>query len=169
MTVTLLLLCLFFARINSSYNNNLYFKRYITIKNSTAAKILIDQSDPLSSSKKNAKPNRNKLLLAGIVFYCLCLELALFSVIMYLLPAIPTESTSFLSEENTLNAQLPPIFAFILFAAENAFYFFNTAKYAFLKTEPKKLIKVLYISITAISLLAVIGGIWAAAGIIHSR
>lgn len=79
------------ARMNTAYHPHLRFKKYVVIKNRTAARLLIDQSDLVNSRIKNAAANRNKLLCAGIVFYVLFLLLIVFSAVLFLMPEIPAE------------------------------------------------------------------------------
>ena len=59
------------ARGTTAYDSNQLVKGFLVIRNSTAAKILIDQNDPLVSKSKNKKVNRNKLSLLGLGTYIL--------------------------------------------------------------------------------------------------
>ena len=163
----ILLLLLLVTRANSTYHPHLLFKRYVIIKNEIVAKLLIGQSDPVNSSAKNAKANRNKLTYYGIIFWVLFLVLCCFSFIMTLLPEVTCESFTFDSRYiflsgNTLNEKLPVDFAFALLFAEVAFHLINTRKYAVEKSDAKKFICVMHYLFATLSSMAVIGSLWEA-------
>lgn len=163
----LLLLVYIMARANSTYHPHLRFKRYVILRNKTASKLLIGQSDPVNSRTKNAKANRNKLTYSGMFFYGLFLLLCCFSVIMAMLPDFPCESFVYASRYmflsgNTLNQKLPFVFALTLFLVEATFHFINTSKYAIEKTAAKKLVRVIYYLFVILFSAASIGGVWMA-------
>ena len=65
----LYLVFLLIARGNAAYDPNQLIQGFLVIRNPIAARILIDQSDPLAG--KNKKTNRNKLSLLGLGAYVL--------------------------------------------------------------------------------------------------
>ena len=67
----LYLAILLISRGTAAYDPNQLIKGFLVIRNSTAAKILIDQSDPLVGKRKNKKTNGNKLSLLGLGAYIL--------------------------------------------------------------------------------------------------
>ena len=67
----LYLVFLLIARGNAAYDPNQLVKGFLVIRNPIAARILIDQSDPLAGKRKNKKTNRNKLSLLGLGAYAL--------------------------------------------------------------------------------------------------
>ena len=67
----LYLVMLLVARGTTAYDSNQLVKGFLVIRNSTAARILIDQNDPLAGKSKNKKTNRNKLSLLGLGAYIL--------------------------------------------------------------------------------------------------
>jgi len=144
-----LLLALLFARTNASYHPHLVFKKYAIIRDQKLARILIDQSDPVTPKVKNAKANRNKLTYAGMVFYGLFAVLLIICVTFWMLPDIPAINPpfavrTFLSSGATLNTILPGLLTWVLLFGEFSFNIFNTRKYAIEKTTAKKLLKAIY-------------------------
>ena len=67
----LYLVIILIARGTTAYDPNQLVKGFLVISNPIAARILIDQSDPLAGKSKNKKTNRNKLSLLGLGAYLL--------------------------------------------------------------------------------------------------
>lgn len=80
----LYLVMLLMARGATAYDQNQLVKGYLIVRNPTAARILIDQNDPLLGKSKNKKANRNKLSLLGLGTYILCAVTMLIHVILLL-------------------------------------------------------------------------------------
>lgn len=158
MNPILLLLILFGARMNTAYNPNLLFKKYVTIHNTTIAKILISQSD-VTTRAKNKKSDRNKLLLSGIVFYSLeglLIILALF--LIFFAPPISIEyfeiDTRYLFlSASTLNEKIIITLSTLLLTTEIIFYFINTIKCHLNKAKSSKAIIGIYIFLIAVLLI----------------
>ena len=154
----LLILILFGARINTAYNPNLLFKKYIAIHNTTVAKILISQSD-VTSRTKNKKSDRYKLLLSGIVFYCLEGLLIILSLFLIcLVSPISIEyfeiDTRFLFlSASTLNEKIIITLSMLLLETEITFYIINTIKCNLNKVKSSKAIIGIYIFIVTIFLI----------------
>ena len=154
----LLILILFGARINTAYNPNLIFKKYVTVHNTAVAKILISQSDIISRAK-NKKSDRNKLLLSGIVFYCLDgLLIILALLLICLVSPIAIEyfeiDTRFLFlSASTLNEKIIITLSLLLLTTEIIFYFINTIKCNSNKAKSSKAIIGIYIFIVAVLLI----------------
>lgn len=81
----LYLVILLIARGTTAYDPNQLVKGYLIIRNSTAARILIDQNDPLRGKGRNRKENRNKLSFLGLGAYILCAVTVLSAVILLLM------------------------------------------------------------------------------------
>ncbi len=130
----LILLLLFLsARINSAYHPKLIFKKYINLKNQKLAKLLIDPASPFSKAN-NAKANRNKMTIVGILCYSLLALLMIFTATMlWLIPEIQTDSFELDSRfiylaGNTLNEYLPYEFSLILLMFFAGLHFFNCCR-----------------------------------------
>lgn len=76
---------LFMARNTTSYDPRQLVKRYLVISNPTAARILIDQSDPQTGRGENTEENKNKMSLLGLSFYILCALTILIQVVLLLM------------------------------------------------------------------------------------
>jgi len=129
----LILLVIFGARINSTYDSTLVVKKYFTINNTFLSKLIIGQSK-VNSTAKNLKINRNKITLVGLIFYLLIIILLIFTCIM-LFVCPPIESYPFVIDSRflyiyakTINQKLSVLSALILLSSEILFYFYNTHK-----------------------------------------
>ncbi len=64
----LLLVCIFYTRLNSVYHPDLLFKKYVVLRNSTLSKILV--SGLISLNFKGQKnESREKISIVGIILY----------------------------------------------------------------------------------------------------
>lgn len=137
---------------------HLLFKKYVTIHNTTLAKILISQSDVVSRAK-NKKSNRNKMLLPSIVFYCLgALLLVLTLFLLYFVSPIPIEpyaidTRGLILVASTLNEKIIITLSMLLLATEITFYFINTIKCNLNKAKSSKAVIGIYIFVAAILLV----------------
>ena len=84
-----LLFVLLFIRLNTSYHPQLLFRKYRIIRSPWLGKLLISQQKPGHHQRINDAANRNKLLIAGMVFYGLFLALLLLWATLALLPDVP--------------------------------------------------------------------------------
>ena len=128
---------LLLAKMNTSYDDDLLFKKYVTIKNPTLAKILINQQKIQVikySRTKNTKANRKKLLIPGLIFYILSIILMIFSIILrYCIHPIYITNYEVSSKYNlivdTLNEKVPIILSVALIYLELFVYSINTFQY----------------------------------------
>ena len=110
---------LIFARICSCYDSRISKGKYVTIKNNTLAKLLIDNEHFFYKGKRTLKKDRNKLSIAGMIFYLCVVFIVVLTFIFLLLPQIPCEpfeldSTKIYLYADTLNEKIPIIFSIIL-------------------------------------------------------
>lgn len=142
----LILFLILGARINSTYDEKLIFKKHLIIKNPILSKLLIDQSK-VNSTAKNIKANRNKLTLVGLIFYILIIILLM--LICYMLLVIPPIQSSpfeintrlIYIYTKTLNQKISVIITIVLFLFEISFFIFNTHKTFTKKSKSKAKIK----------------------------
>lgn len=118
-----LIFALIFARICSCYDSRISKGKYVTIKNNTLAKILIDNEHFFYRGKRTLKKDRNKLSIAGMIFYLCVVFIVVLTFIFLLLPQIPCEpfeldSTKIYLYADTLNEKIPIIFSIILMCVE---------------------------------------------------
>ena len=99
----LYLVILLSARGTTAYDPNQLVKGFLVIRNSTAAKILIDQSDPLVGKSKNIKANRNKLSLLGLGAYILSAVTMLIHGILLLME--PLGDASYMIDTRLIHLQ----------------------------------------------------------------
>lgn len=103
---------IFLSWMNTTYDDDLLFKKYIIIKNSKLASFLIKQikiSTVKNSRAKSKKEHRNKLLLPGLIFYISDFILLVISIILKLpdlLMASFAISQEIFYQINTFNYQL---------------------------------------------------------------
>lgn len=155
------------SRANCTYHPHLRFKKYMVLRNPALARILISQQDPVSSSAKIPKANRNKILCAGIVFYGLLAALVVLYVVLMCVPEIPCPpflyaSKAIMLSGNTLNEKLPAALSLGLLFAEGAFFFINTLSYGVEKTRAKKTVRFLYLTFAVLWTVGVLVCLWVA-------
>lgn len=161
-----ILLALIFANLNTSYHSHLKFKKYIKVKNPIIAKILINQSNPLYTQRKNIKSNQNKLLFGGLIFYVLCLIMIIFSIILiYIFPRIPIPLYEFDVDSiyiltNSLNEKIIVMLTTALIFAEIIFYHINITGYAVEMSDYKKITKWMNIVMILMYLYGFVYSIW---------
>ena len=114
---------LIFARICSCYDSRISKGKYVTIKNNTLAKLLIDNEHFFYKGKRTLKKDRNKLSVVGLIFYLCVVFIVVLTFIFLLLPQIPCEpfeldSTKIYLYADTLNEKIPLIFSIILMCVE---------------------------------------------------
>ena len=162
----LLLLVLITARMNTAYHPHLLFKKHIKIKSTFWTKLLISQSDPVTNAK-NKRADKNKLLLPGLVFYCVDFALCGFSVLMLLIPEVPykffeIDTRALYLAGDSVNEVLVCSFFLAAMFVQVCFHFLNTFKYAVERTTAKKTVKVIYILLIIISVFGIIAELWSA-------
>ena len=118
-----LIFALIFARICSCYDSRISKGKYVTIKNNTLAKLLIDNEHFFYKGKRTLKKDRNKLSIAGMIFYLCVVFIVILTFIFLLLPQISCEpfeldSTKMYLYADTLNEKVPIIFPIILMCVE---------------------------------------------------
>ena len=99
----LYLVILLSARGTTAYDPNQLVKGFLVIRNSTAARILIDQNDPLAGKSKNKKTNRNKLSLLGLGAYILSAVTVLIHGVLLLLE--PLGDASYVIDTRLIHLQ----------------------------------------------------------------
>lgn len=117
------LIVLLFARIISCYDSRTSKGKYVTIKNNTLAKLLINNEHFFYKGKRTMKKDRNKLSIVGLILYLCVVFVVVLSVIFLFLPQIPCEpfeldSTKMYLYADTLNTKIPIIFSIILMCTE---------------------------------------------------
>ena len=82
----LLFFILVFARISTCYDSRISKCKYITVKNNTLAKILIEKESFFDKGKYTLKKDRNKMSIVGLSFY-LCLIFIVVLTLFFLFTA----------------------------------------------------------------------------------
>ena len=140
----ILILTIIFARICTIYDSRSSKGKYITIKNKTLAKLLIENEHFFYKGKKTLQKDRNKMSIIGLIFYLCNLFIIILSVILSFLPKISckpfeidTNKLYFFAD--TINLKIPICFTMILLCAE--FLYFGIALFRDIKKVEQKWIK----------------------------
>ena len=114
----LLFFILVFARISACYDSRTSKCKYITVKNNTLAKILIEKESFFDKGKYTLKKDRNKMSIVGLSFYLCVIFIVALTLFFCLLPKIPCEPFEFDATKmyffaDTLNQKIPIILSII--------------------------------------------------------
>jgi len=150
MLTILFFFILIFARISTCYDSRISKGKYITIKNKTLAKLLIEKQN-IFNGKYTLKKDRNKMSIIGLIFYLSIIFIILLFLILYAIPQIPCETfelntTKIYLYVDTLNKKIPVIATLILFFVE--FLYFSILIFRFNKEIKQKWIKVLVYTVS---------------------
>ncbi len=142
----LLFFLLVIARISACYDSRISKGKYITVKYNRLAIILIEKEHFLYKGKPTLKKDRNKMSVAGLIFYLCVIFIVLLILIFLLLPPIPCapfsiDATKLYLFADTLNQKLPIIFSIMLLCSE--FIYFAVLLFRYKKELKQKWIKVL--------------------------
>lgn len=145
----LLLISLFYARLNSISREDFFFTKYIIIKNKTLAEILISGSILIKKGKVQKNEHRERISVCGIVLYAISIILTLILLLCYILKS---DFIEFLKPISAVN-----LFLNIIIDTINRMpYIVNQAKH-------KKIVKASYILLcvfmSLVCLLVFIGAI----------
>ncbi len=145
----LLLIGLFYARLNSISRDDFFFKKYIVIKNIFLSKILVSSSILIKRGRVQKNKHRERISVCGIVLYTISLSLALLLLACYLLKSDYIEV-------------LKPIFAVNLFI-NIIIDTINRMPYILKEAKHKKVVKFSYILLcvfmSLVSLIVFIGAL----------
>ena len=122
-----LIFSIVFARICTTYDSRSSRGKYITIKNKTLAKLLIEKEHFLDKGKCTLQKDRNKMSIIGLIFYLCNLFIIILTLILLLLPQIPCEPFEFDASKmylyaDTLNQKIPIILSIILLCSEMLYF-----------------------------------------------
>ena len=142
----LLFFILVFARISTCYDSRISEYKYITVKNNTLAKILIEKESFFDKGKYTLKKDRNKMSIVGLSFYLCAIFIVALTLFFCLLPKIPCEPFEFDATKmnlfaDTLNQKIPIILSIILLCSE--FVYFAVSLFRYKKEIEQKWIKIL--------------------------
>ena len=144
----LLFFILVFARISTCYDSRVSKCKYITVKNNTLAKILIEKESFFDKGKYTLKKDRNKMSIVGLSFYLCVIFIVALTLFFCLLPKIPCEPFEFDATKmylyaDTLNQKIPIILSIILLCSE--FVYFAVSLFRYKKEIEQKWIKTLVV------------------------
>lgn len=143
----LLLIGLFYARLNSISREDFFFKKYIVIKNNFLSKVLVSGSILIKRGRVQKNKHRERISVCGIVLYSLSLILTFLLLMCYFL------------ESNYIEV-LKPIFAVNLFI-NIIIDTINRMPYILKEAKHKKAVKFSYILLcvfmSLVSLIILIG------------
>lgn len=127
----LLLISLFYARLNSISRKDFFFTKHIIIKNKTFAEILVSGSILIKRGKVQKNKHRERMSVCGAVLYAISITLSLLLLICY---AFKSDFIEFLKPISAVN-----LFLNIIIDTINRMpYIVNEAKH-------KKIVKASYI------------------------
>ena len=141
-----LIFSIVFARICTTYDSRSSRGKYITIKNKTLAKLLIEKEHFLDKGKCTLQKDRNKMSIIGLIFYLCNLFIIILTLILLLLPKIPCEpfeidATKMYLFADTINTKIPICFTMMLLCSE--FFYFAIMMFRYIKNVEQKWIKAL--------------------------
>ena len=144
----LLFFILVFARISTCYDSRISKCKYITVKNNTLAKILIEKESFFDKGKYTLKKDRNKMSIVGLSFYLCLIFIVVLTLFFCLLPKIPCEPFEFDATKmylyaDTLNQKIPVILSIILLCSE--ILYFTVSLFQYKKKIEQKWIKTLVV------------------------
>ena len=144
----LLFFILVFARITTCYDSRISKCKYITVKNNTLAKILIEKESFFDKGKYTLKKDRNKMSIAGLSFNLCVIFIVVLTLFFCLLPKIPCEPFEFDATKmylyaDALNQKIPIILSIILLCSE--FVYFAVSLFRYKKEIEQKWIKTLVV------------------------
>ena len=144
----LLFFILVFARISTCCDSRISKCKYITVKNNTLAKILIEKESFFDKGKYTLKKDRNKMSIVGLSFYLCLIFIVVLILFFCLLPKIPCEPFEFDATKmylyaDTLNQKIPIILSIILLCSE--FVYFAVSLFRYKKEIEQKWIKTLVV------------------------
>lgn len=142
-----------FARICTTYDSRSSRGKYITIKNKTLAKLLIEKEHFLDKGEYTLQKDRNKMSIIGLTFYLCNLFIIILTLILLLLPQIPCapfeiDATKMYLFANTINSKLSIVLTMILLCAE--FLYFAIMLFRCIKNVEQKWLKILIFVISII-------------------
>lgn len=142
----LLFFILVFARMSTCYDSRISKCKYITVKNNTLAKILIEKESFFDKGKHTLKKDRNKMSIVGLSFYLCVIFIVALTLFFCLLPKISCEPFEFDATKmylyaDTLNQKIPTILSIILLCSE--FVYFAVSLFQYKKEIEQKWIKIL--------------------------
>lgn len=141
-----LIFTIILAKICTTYDSRNLRGKYIIIKSNTLAKVLIEKECFLDKGKYTLQKDRNKMSVAGLIFYLCNLFIIILTVIFLFLPKISCapfeiDVTKMYLYADTINSKIPIVFIMILLCAE--FIYFAVLLFQYKKEIEQKLIKVL--------------------------
>ena len=142
----LLFFILVFARMSTCYDSRISKCKYITVKNNTLAKILIEKESFFDKGKYTPQKDRNKMSIVGLIFYLCVIFIVALTLFFCLLPKIPCEPFEFDATKmylyaDTLNQKIPIILSIILLCSE--FVYFTVSLFQYKKEIEQKWIRIL--------------------------
>ena len=159
MIIFILIGTLLLARNISGYDNRYNARKYFVLHNKDITKILLPKSVGFQRGVKRTKADFNKMTYVGAVFYLFNLLVILsIPVCLFLVPEIQIQPFEIDTRYiyifvDTLNQQLPVLFALILLTTEIIFEFLNVIIKA--RKQNKKWLIIL--SLILIILIALLG------------
>ena len=122
-----LVFTIFLARMSTTYDSSNKREKYITIKNNTLAKILIERESFSNGGKTHLKKDQNKMSVVGLAFYLCNLFIIILTFILLILPPIPCmpfeiDATKVYLYADTLNQKIPIIFTMVLLCVEFLYF-----------------------------------------------
>ena len=148
-----LIFSIVFARICTTYDSRSSRGKYITIKNKTLAKLLIEKEHFLDKGKCTLQKDRNKMSIIGLIFYLCNLFIIILTLILLLLPQIPCvpfeiDATKMYLFADTINSKIPICSTMILLCSE--FFYFAIMMFRYIKNVEQKWIKYLMFIVSMI-------------------
>ena len=142
----LLFFILVFARMSTCYDSRISKCKYITVKNNTLAKILIEKESFFDKGKYTPQKDRNKMSIVGLIFYLCVIFIVALTLFFCLLPKIPCEPFEFDATKmylyaDTLNQKIPIILSIILLCSEVVY--FTVSLFQYKKEIEQKWIRIL--------------------------
>ena len=141
-----LIFTIVFARICTTYDSRNSKGKYITIKNKTLVKLLIEKEHFFDKGKCTLQKDRSKMSIIGLIFYLCNLFIIILTLIFLLLPQIPCtpfeiDAPKMYLFADTINSKIPIILTMILLCVE--FLYFGVKLFKYIKNVEQKWIKAL--------------------------
>lgn len=108
-----------FARISTRYDSRFNRGKYVVIRHEKWAKWLIETEGFWDKGRETLQKDRQKMALAGLLFYVSNVVLMLLTAVLWWIPDIPCTPIEWLTvSSDTLNEKIPIIGTIVLMCAE---------------------------------------------------